>query len=326
MTLPRKRLVSLDATPYYHCVSRCVRKAYLCGQDLSSGKDYEHRRQWIEDKLLSLSQVFAIDLCAFAVMHNHYHVVLHINQTKAFEWSEMEIARRWHQLFAGTTLTHRFVQGGALDKSEHEAVALKIALWRQRLMDLSWFMRIVNEGIARLSNYEDQCEGRFWEGRFKSQALLDEQALAACMAYVDLNPIRAKMEKTPETSAHTSVKLRIKAMASVESGINAPQVAGLMPFVGNPREPMPEGLPFHLNDYLNLVDWTGRAIREDKRGAISNDLPPILERLNIDSGHWLFLSTKFESCFKNIVGTAYSVKRVCEQLGRRNIRTTICQA
>jgi hypothetical protein len=58
MPAAREAQVSLEATPYYHCVSRCVRRAFLCG------KDFEHRRQWIEVRLLSLSAIFAIDIAA----------------------------------------------------------------------------------------------------------------------------------------------------------------------------------------------------------------------------------------------------------------------
>jgi hypothetical protein len=124
-------------------------------------------------------------------------------------------------------------------------------------------MRVLNEKIARMANKEDGCTGRFWEGRFKSQALLDEKALLACMAYVDLNPVRAGMAKTPEHSKHTSIKNRVKAATSERrvQGVKAKQPTRLQPFVGYPRQPMPPGLPFRLKDYLELVDWTGRAIR-----------------------------------------------------------------
>ncbi len=149
----------------------------------------------------------------------------------------------------------------------------------------------MNEGIARQANAEDECTGRFWEGRFKSQALLDEAALIAAMAYVDLNPVRAKMAKTPETSAHTSVKRRIQQAQSAHSP-NHPQqqVKELLPFVGNPRAAMPKGLPFMLTDYLELVDWSGRIIRERKPGYIDQSMPPILERLNIEPGIGVILS------------------------------------
>lgn len=144
-------------------------------------------------------------------------------------------------------------------------------------MDISWYMRCLNESIARQANEEDGCTGRFWEGRFKSQALLDEKALAACLAYVDLNPVRAGMAKTPEESDYTSVKERVAKALSNDRKVLQPK--HLLPFVGNPRQQMPKGLPFRLKDYLELIDWTGRVLREDKRGAIPAHLPPLLERL-----------------------------------------------
>ena len=191
MPKPRRTQVSLDATPYYHCVSRCVRRAFLCGTDSVSSQSFEHRRQWIEDKLYDLTRVFALDLCAYAVMSNHYHVVLYVDIAEAESWSPDEVITRWHQVFNGTLFSQRHMRGEALNKVELKVLDKDIAIWRQRLMDISWFMRVLNEAIARQANAEDNCTGRFWEGRFKSQALLDEAALAACLAYVDLNPIRA---------------------------------------------------------------------------------------------------------------------------------------
>ena len=316
MPKPRKNQVSLDATPYYHCISRCVRRAYLCGDDKHTGKNYEHRKQWIEDRILQLGEIFAIDVCAYAVMSNHYHIVLHINAAKAHKWSNIEVTQRWHQLFKGTLLTHKFLKNETLNQAETDVIQEKIALWRTQLMDISWFMRALNEPIARESNREDKCTGRFWEGRFKSQALLDDAALAACMAYVDLNPIRAKIANTPETSENTSVKKRIDDLRTSKPNT-------LYPFVGNPREPMPEGLPFHLMDYLELVDWTGRIIREDKRGAIDNHLPPILDRLNIEPKHWLYLTRNFESRFKNLVGSAYSFQKHLQHFNRSRMTEVI---
>ena len=316
MPKPRKDLVSLDATPYYHCVSRCVRRAFLCGKDTVTGNNYEHRRQFIEDKLLALCQVFAIDICSYAIMSNHYHVIVCVDREQAADWSEHEVARRWHQLFKGTTLTQRFVRGDKLINAELDAVRLCIALWRERLINISWLFRLLNESIARQANAEDNCTGRFWEGRFKSDALLDEAGLIACMAYVDLNPVRAKMAKTPEKSAHTSVKQRCQsASISVNPNHLHHQPKSLMPFTGNPRKGRPNGLPFRLTDYLALVDWTGRAIRDDKRGAIASSLPPLLERLNIEPKHWLYVTQHFESRCKGLVGTVYKVKQIASQLG-----------
>ena len=191
MPKPRKAQISLQDTPYYHCVSRCVRHTFLCGVDKHTGHSYEHRRQWVEDRLLFLGSVFSIDICAFAVMSNHTHVVLHIDKEQALNWSELEVLERWHKLYSGTLLTQRFMHQPLRDdmsKAELKMVSQIVDIYRQRLFDISWFMRCLNEYIARQANKEDNCTGRFWEGRFKCQALLDEAALMACMAYVDLNP------------------------------------------------------------------------------------------------------------------------------------------
>ena len=251
--MPRARstLVSLEDTSYYHCISRCVRRAFLCGEDRLTGASYEHRRQWVEDRLHLLADVFAIDVCAYAVMSNHTHVVLHINTDKAEAWSVSEVIQRWHRLHKGTLLSNQYVDSQQREKM-HESLVMAVEevanVWRQRLMNISWFMRSLNEYIAREANKEDNCTGRFWEGRFKSQALLDEAALAACMAYVDLNPVRATMAPTPEKSDHTSIQYRINAAKAGKIPKR------LMPFAGNPRKDMPPGLPFVLTDYIALVD------------------------------------------------------------------------
>ncbi|MBL4761484.1 MAG: transposase, partial [Gammaproteobacteria bacterium] len=297
MPKPRKQLISLEATSYYHCVSRCVRRAYLCGVDNTTGVSYEHRRAWVEERINELTGIYSIKIAAFAVMSNHYHLLLHINADQLASWSNFEVCERWHKLCKGTVLTQRFIKGDSLTKAEFDAVEEKLDEWRERLGSISWFMSSLNEWIARQANAEDKCTGRFWEGRFKSQALLDDKAIAACMAYIDLNPIRAKMADTPEESEHTSIKRRIDELKSTGGQPNS-----LMPFVGNPREPMPDGLPFHLQDYIELVEWSGRIIKENKRGSISQDKPPILNRIGVDPRSWAVLTSKFESLFKSLVG------------------------
>ena len=179
--------------------------------------------------------------------------------------------------------------------------------YRERLCDISWFMRELNEPIAKMANNEDKCTGRFWEGRFKSQALLDKAALVSCMAYVDLNPVRAKMESTPETSKHTSFKTRIEV-----AKVSQIQPKTLFPFIGYEREDQPEGLPFKLTDYLELVDHTGRMMREDKRGNIDVSLAPILQRINLTSAQWLEVTTGFEKHFGAAVGSEMLLTDYCE--------------
>ena len=265
MTTARRQLISISDTPYYHCISRCVRRAFLCGEDKNTGHNFDHRRGWVEDKLLKLSEVFAIDVCAYAVMSNHTHMVLFVDESTAKAWSSIEVIERWHQLFKGTLLTQQYCRGEKIPDDLMTSLLETVDVYRNRLMDISWFMRLLNQDIATKANQEDNCRGHFWEGRFKSQALLDEAALAACMAYVDLNPIRANIAKTPETSAYTSVKIR------VEKAKKGKQPQTLLPFVGNPRQEIPKGLPFELKDYLELIEMTGRCIRAGKAGYIEDN-------------------------------------------------------
>ena len=314
MPLPRRSQISLEATPYYHCVSRCVRRAFLCGIDHYSNQSYEHRRDWIEHRILMLSQIFCIDICAYAVMSNHYHIVLHINQNKGLSLSMSAIIERWHQLFSGNYLSQQFLSGKSLDQHQLKSLEEVAETWRERLMDISWFMRCLNEPIARKANAEDNCTGRFWEGRYKSQALLDEAAILSCMAYVDLNPIRAKIAETPENSKYTSIKKRIK---HIQNHAKELQSTHLYPFIGVERYAIPDGIPFQLADYIELVDLTGRSIQANKRGAIDNDLEPILNRLNINPEHWLYLAINFESRFKKAVGSALKMKQAAQFFGKQ---------
>jgi len=161
MTQARGTIVSIADTPYYHCVSRCVRRAYLCGYDLDSRTDYEHRRQWLEDKLHQTASAFAIKLCAYAVMSNHYHVVLHLRPDISSKWSRRQVVKRWHSLFNGTYLSQGYAAGEPLLPAQRSVLEQDIVVWRDRISSLSWFMKIVNESIARRANLEDECTGHF---------------------------------------------------------------------------------------------------------------------------------------------------------------------
>ena len=309
MPKPRSQQISLSDTRYYHICSRTVRKAFLCGVDKETGVSYEHRRDWIEKRIFQLSQVFAIDICAHAVMNNHLHVVLHVNVEQAEKWTTIEVLTLWHKLFKGTFLTKKYQLDQALTEFELKMVEETAQVYKERLIDISWFMRALNEPIARQANKEDKCSGHFWEGRFKSQALLDEGALLACMAYVDLNPVRAGIAPTAEQSSYTSIQLRIKAAFKGE------QPSELLPFTGNEKQEKISGISFSLKDYLTLVDETGRVIREDKGGAIKAKTDKILSRLHISDESWLKLTTNFEGMFTGAVGTAEHLCEFTENVG-----------
>lgn len=122
MTRPRKELVSLDDTPYYHCTTRCVRRAFLCGTGSSSGHCYEHRRGWIARRIKQLAAVFAIDIAAYAVMSNHYHVVLRVNREAAEGLTRDQVIERWQHLFTGSPLLQRYRQGHVLSDVELDVV------------------------------------------------------------------------------------------------------------------------------------------------------------------------------------------------------------
>ncbi|MCH8497404.1 MAG: transposase [Marinobacter sp.] len=311
MTRPRDQLVSVTDTPYYHIVSRCVRRTFLCGYDRQTGKSYEHRRQWIEERIRLLSSVFTIDLCAYAVMSNHYHLVIKLCPEQAEDWGRDEILERWCSLFKGSRLVQRYLAGERLGEAEDNAVEEAVQVYRKRLCSLSWFMKCLNESIARDANREDACTGHFWESRFKSQALLTEQALLSCMAYVDLNPVRAAMAETPETSDHTSIKERLTPTFNLREAIHTQSQQGflnqfnlplkpLLHFEGNETNTPQRGVLFSLMDYLSLVDYTGRCLRPGKRGHIPDTQPPILNRLGITASDWLTQATEFEARYGEI--------------------------
>ncbi|VAW47238.1 Transposase and inactivated derivatives, partial [hydrothermal vent metagenome] len=182
MTLARKYLISTEDTPYYHIMARCVRRAFLCGKDKYSGNCYEHRRKPIVERIKFLALIFNIDVCAYAIMSNHYHLVLKINSTKT--WGDKQVLVYWSSLCKPEPMCQKFLNNEAQSKAELAMVYRQTDVYRKRLMSISWFMKLLNEHIAKEANKEDEVTGSFFESRFKSQALLDERALLTCMAYV----------------------------------------------------------------------------------------------------------------------------------------------
>ena len=216
---PRHEIVAGDEMGIYHCIARCVRRAFLCGVDPVTGKNNDHRKEWIRARLEQLASFFAIEVCGYAVLSNHFHVVLRVRPDLAQEWSDDEVAIRWRFLFP----PRDEATGCQVEPTEHDLNMItsdpqRVVELRRRLASLSWFMRCLNEPIARAANREDCCSGRFWEGRFRSVALLDESAVLACSVYVDLNPIRAGIAETPEESEFTSAYDRIRSLQATRCG------------------------------------------------------------------------------------------------------------
>ena len=212
MTTPRSLLVSNTQPMFYHLVSRCVRQSWLCGKH--NGKDYSHRKDWLLDRLHQLGRAFAIQVHAYAIMSNHFHLVVYYDPTIAAKWSDEDVADRWLRACppmtrCGLLDTERLPQQrrSILDDSE------RLRHIRAQLGSQSTFMQMLKQPIARRANLEDKCTGHFFENRFYSGALLSEEAILAAMAYVDLNPIRAKIAKTLEGSTHTSIAERLNSGA-----------------------------------------------------------------------------------------------------------------
>ena len=310
MTYPRLQTVNPEVPGFFHCISRCVRRAFLCGEDVYSGRSYEHRKAWVEDRLLMLAECFAVGLYAYAVMSNHVHIVLHVASQAAETWSDSEVAERWVRLFP-VRVNEVIDEDLCQEKVRRlQGDPERMAELRSRLGSLSWFMRCLNEPIARQANREDGCTGRFWEGRFKCQALLDEQAVLSCMTYVDLNPIRAGIATDLSASEHTSIFQRLQRTKTKPASLNA----RLRPMVGAWQAP---ALPLRTVDYLELVDWSGRIVREGKRRTIAAEVSSVLDQLGLQKRQWHAQVMDIESRYWRAVGTAESLAAKARALGQR---------
>ena len=199
-----------------HAVQRCVRRTGLMGKDKATGRDYSHRREWVRRRLEALASTAACDVLASAILPNHVHVVLRNRPDVVKTWSDEEVAIRWLKLFPGRRIEEQLGCPSEADVKKLLNNEKKLEQVRERLSDISWFMRAFSEKIARTANREDDCTGRFWEGRFKAQRLLDDLGTLACTMYVDLNLIRASLAKTLEESEYSSVYDRLMSELGAE--------------------------------------------------------------------------------------------------------------
>ncbi len=311
MPMPRKTLVSVDTTPSYHIVSRCVRRTFLFG--VVDNKDFGHRREAIVARLTELTQLFCIDISAYAIMSNHYHLVIRIQKQRALDLPVEDVITRWSALFSLPVLAKRYAEHEKLTDAELTEAVKQIELRRERLYDLSWFMRCLNEPIARMANQEDGCTGRFWEGRFKSQALLDERAELQAMAYVDLNPIRAQLADSLESSDFTSIQTRLNKSSSALK-------PALLPFAGDAhKNNHPEHIPYNLIEYIQLVEWSGRQIRAGRRSYIQHQVPPIFARLKMSAAAWLHNCQHLEHTYHRVIGSSSRLLEFCKKFRQQRV-------
>lgn len=314
MGYARSKILTSDGNGYYHCISRCVRQSFLCGTDRFSGKSFEHRRRWIEDRLLHISRHYAVSLLAYSVMSNHFHVVLKTNADETKKWSSEDVASRWLRIFPGPKKIMNDPKSRAqLIKTMTEDEE-RIEVLRSRLASVSWFMRSINEPIARRANKEENKKGRFWEGRFKCQALLDRRAVLSCMAYVDLNPVRAGKSDSLEDSTFTSARKRVRGTLPARSP--ATKYDDPLQAVMGPAPPL--GLT--ERQYLELVEWTGlRAYKGKpsllkKRTLNARRKPPneVIDHPEL----WLLQVKGTENLFFRAIGSLESLRAKASQLGQ----------
>lgn len=308
MTVARREMMG-DGEAVYHCISRCVRRAYLCGYDILSGRSYDHRKQWVLDRLRFLSEVFSIEVLGYALMSTHSHLMLRTRPDLLEGLTDVEIALRWLKLYP---LSGTPEQEVVLKHAQHLAADReRIVVLRRRLGSISWFMKSLNEHVARRANREDDCTGRFWEGRFKSQRLYDDAAVLSCAIYIDLNPIRAKISKTPEESEFTSAFERIHAHRRAPGGESELWLAPPRDF--NSRRGF---LSMSFPEYLSLLDATGRELQDGKRGRIPDNLAPILRRIGVNPDHWLVTCRYFRRWFSHSAGNVDSLRKAAAKMGK----------
>ena len=210
MTMARAHLVDVSVTRWYHCITRCVRRAFLLSEvPLDPSQEPFDRKEWIENRLHELADIFAVAVGGFSVMGNHLHVLVRLDPEVAAAWSDEEVVRRWGSLFPPRDKSRKPLPVS----STWVEMRLKDTQWvanaRSRLQSLSWFMKCLKEPLSRLANRQDKARGAFFEERFKSVAILDDESLLATCAYIDLNPIAAGIADVPEASPYTSITTRV---------------------------------------------------------------------------------------------------------------------
>ncbi|MGQ8365931.1 transposase [Glaciecola sp. 1036] len=295
MTVARKHLINPEITEYYHCFTRCVRRAFLCGIDGLTGNSYEHRKEWIEERIEFLISIFCIQICTYAIMSNHYHLVLKISQQDGAVLSDQDVILRWGKLYRlpGIVELALLSPQKGLNKLIISQFAKK---YRARLLNISWFMKALNEFISKKANKEDDCTGRFWEGRFKSQALLSEEAIIECMKYVDLNPFRADITDNIRRFKHTGFGLRLNKASNIKNFVSFEDV------LNNTSQ-----LKITFEDYSEML------LKEvDEWSKKLQDYSP-------KSG-FVLQKNKLTEAFSSAIGDSESLKMWAQKLGKRWIK------
>lgn len=321
MVTARKHQINLSETLYYHCIGRCVRRAFLYGDDPLTQRNYNHRKTWLINQLKALCSVFSIRICAYAVMSNHYHLVLRVDKEAAAQLSDKEIILRYKQI--PLLRMHGILKVIDEEKiDEGSFTSEQIAAFREKLTNISSFMAALNEFLARLANKEDSCKGSFWEARFKSMALLDDAALLTCMAYVDLNPVRACLANSLEESDFTSIQERLFSQQTTENQLplHNPGLKEHLGIFATPNSPEKLDIPCTWEEYHRLVQWTGQQIRQDKKGYLSLETSSLLNQLSVHPETWIANAKSFETRYSWLVGSFEKINAFLKKSSRQWVK------
>ncbi len=349
--LARVEAFAPDEIAIVHVMNRVVRRCFLMGYDEASGKNYGHRKLWVESELKRLASGFGIDLLTFAIMSNHFHLILRSRPDIVALWDDTEVAKRWLSLCP--IRKERDGSAAEPNESELDTIRLNPARLRElrtRLSDISWWMRLLSQRIAQRANKEDDMSGKFWQSRYRAVRLIDEEAVLACSAYVDLNPIRAGEAQTIEDSRFTSAATRLIALASAgEESVAASTASETIPVGSIKKRSQDDFLtPMEIDErsdstgprasaahdrcsdkgfvsmpvwsYLELLDWTARQLRRGRTGATPLESPLLLERLKLNPSVWCALVTRFGKLFSVVAGHPSRVDSYRSRLCQRRYR------
>ena len=282
---------------------------------------------WLEKRLEELFGCFAVEVAGFAVLDNHLHGLVRLCPERSASWSDEEVVRRWGRLFPPRGKDRKPLAVSEAWVQQKLADVKFVAAARRRLADLGWFMKCLKEPLARIANRSEGCQGHFWQGRFKSVALLDAEALLAVCAYIELNPLAAGIARTPEDSPYTSIHARVEhcrqagrlgdlqavrqgTVAAAEASQGLDQQHWLCPLgdqrqQGAERAGLLEG--FSLGSYLLLVDWTSRLVRRGK-ARVTAEVASILDRLGTSAEVWQAAMERLFSR-RRVLGVAFAFQR-----------------
>lgn len=326
----RRKLLGDPRQAVYHCWNRCVRRAFLCGRDPHTRKDYSHRRGWIMGREEQLAGLFAIDLEFRAELSNHLHLVLRTMPRVARRWTAEEVVRRW---LTATRLAKCLTDEVPDPPADRVAELAKdkqlVARLRRRLSRISWFMGILCENVARRANQEDGCKGRFFESRFSCRQCTDVNEILLHGIYVDLNVYRAGEVDDPLGSPHTSIYQRLQAHVQRKRAGNRPDGwVGELTLRPERKgdDALADGsrtgrrasdlglLPITLSGYVQLLRWTAGQLRSGQRDTLPADLMTVLDHFQVQPDHWLDTVAGYESTFGHAVGRAGTLSAVAKRM------------